>query len=59
MKITDYKIVSGNTTDELEKQVKELIQKGWTPQGGANTFVMHSPDGAYAMTTQTMIKKED
>jgi hypothetical protein len=56
MKTTDYKIISANTTDELGKQVKESIKNGWTLQGGVNTFVMHSPDAAYAISTQAMIK---
>lgn len=58
MKITDYKVASTNTNDELEKQVVKLLKCGWTPQGGINMFVMHTPDGAYAMSTQAMIKKK-
>lgn len=29
-----YKVISSNEISDLEKEVNEAIEKGWTPQGG-------------------------
>lgn len=46
-KIKDYKIVSGNTLDNLETNVIEFLQMGWYPIGGLHTF--HGIDHCQAM----------
>lgn len=32
--ITDYKVVEAHSLEALVRAVKELINQGWTPQGG-------------------------
>lgn len=60
MKITDYKIISDNAVNDLEKQVQELIKNGWQPIGGVDTFVFTDNSGQqHTITNQAMIKVEN
>jgi len=34
----DYTIVYGNSIEELENEVQNLIKKGYVPQGGISSF---------------------
>ena len=60
MKSTDYKIISDNSANDLEKQVKELINYGWQPIGGVDTFVFTDKSGVqHSIINQAMIKVEN
>jgi hypothetical protein len=52
MKITDYKIVKGDSTDTLRSAVLKQIEFGYIPQGGI--FM----DSKLIMCFQAMIKIE-
>lgn len=41
-KVMDYKVVISHSTHELTKQVKELINEGWTPIGSHQSSIRHS-----------------
>lgn len=59
MKITDYKIISEDTANDLEKQVKELIKNGWMPIGGVNTSIFTDNNKMeHSTISQAMIKQE-
>jgi hypothetical protein len=38
MKVVDYRIRTGETLDELERRVKELINGGYIPIGDALSY---------------------
>lgn len=58
-----YKIATAKTARDLEKEVKDLIENGWIPQGGvclgrgevANYCLPSSED----YWSQAMIKEEE
>ncbi|HKI87590.1 MAG TPA: DUF1737 domain-containing protein [Draconibacterium sp.] len=59
MKITDYKIVSEDSANNLEKQVQELIKLGWLPIGGINTSIFTDNNNMeHSTISQAMIKQE-
>jgi hypothetical protein len=50
-----YRIVESNNRYDLTKEVNDLIERGWRPQGGVS-FVYHS---AYKETlAQAMVKEQ-
>ncbi len=50
MKVTEYFIVTSNNTEDLERQVKEMLQTGWELKGPARA------DSRYGWY-QTMVKR--
>ncbi len=38
-KIEDYDVVIDTSLDDLIKEVKELVLKGWTPLGGITVTI--------------------
>jgi hypothetical protein len=51
--IMKYTVVTSSRFEELIKQVNELIEVGWIPQGG----ICESGNGAIYHYSQAMIKK--
>lgn len=56
-KIKNYKIISGNTLDNLEINVIKFIQMGWRPIGGIHTF--HGIDHCQAMVLPWSFSRDD
>jgi len=48
-----YTVLTSSKLEDLIKQVNDLIEKGWVPQGG----FCESSNGAIYHFTQAMIKK--
>ncbi|HNW89936.1 MAG TPA: DUF1737 domain-containing protein [Bacteroidales bacterium] len=48
-----YTVLTASKLEDLIKQVNDLIEKGWVPQGG----FCESSNGAIYHFTQAMIKK--
>ena len=34
MKIKEYKVVHADSTDQLSNLINDMVDDGWTPQGG-------------------------
>ena len=54
MKTTEYTIVTGRSTEDLQEVVMEYIQDGFTPVGGP--FVSQMDRGTPSEFAQAMIK---
>ncbi len=59
--IMNYKIITEDNKELLEKEIKKLIKKGWTPQGGI-AIAEHQPIGKLYKAlfhSQAMVKLEN
>jgi len=36
----DYKIVTANALDKLEREVNQMLKTGWRPQGGVSSITI-------------------
>lgn len=53
----EYKIISSNTSSDLEEKVKYYISRGWTPTGGVSVEDKSDLFGSYSTTyRQSMVK---
>lgn len=57
-KIIDYTVVSVEGSDNINTEVKELIEQGWVPQGGAACTSTAFPGGVAFTYTQAMVMYE-
>lgn len=52
----DYRILSGRNSEELEKKVQNMLDRGWSPCGGP-TFDSRSGEMHQALTSTTESRK--
>jgi len=43
MKVTDYKVISGNPKPDFEEKIKQALTEDWQPLGGVSTLQMDIP----------------
>jgi len=41
VKYQEYRVITEETSPDLEKRVNELLQKGWVPIGGVSITYVH------------------
>ena len=61
-KVSDYRILSATTHQELEAQVRELLSQQYRPHGGLRIIEIDRPDGGehkkHFMFLQPVIRTE-
>ncbi len=61
MKVSEYKVVTGNPLPTFEERIKTALSDGWQPLGGVSTLQLEVPptQGQKLMAivfSQTMVK---
>ena len=57
-KMVEYKVVSEQVVDKLEKSVNEMMAQGWEPWGDLNVVAPVFDEAVLPLYSQAMVKRQ-